>query len=72
MHWLSPDELSETTLAEAMSSVLASPPAVVTDRPDLRGRQRAVEHLLARGAQVLPIPAHEDRAPSAGLMSGEA
>ena len=72
VHWLSPDELSETALAEAMSSVLASPPAVVTDRPDLRGRQRAVEHLLARGAQVLPIPAHEDRAPSAGLMSGEA
>ncbi len=55
-----------------MSSVLASPPAVVTDRPDLRGRHGAVEHLLARGAQVLPIPAHEDRDPSAGLMSGEA
>ena len=41
------------TLAEAMLRTLRSAPFQPDEAPDLRGRERAVQHLLARGADVV-------------------
>jgi predicted glycosyltransferase len=58
VHWLPPGELAPDTLAAAMVRALGAPARPSEDgAPDLNGRQRAVAHLVARGAQVLPIPA---------------
>lgn len=46
VRWLSPDSLSPEVLAAGMVEALAGPRPVVTDPPDLGGRERAVRHLL--------------------------
>jgi predicted glycosyltransferase len=70
VNWLSPDALAPHTLAEAMLRTLRSAPFQPDEAPDLRGRERAVQHLLARGADVVPIPSSDgERASANGLMS---
>ena len=61
MHWLPPDELTAGTLADAVVQALDAEPGQFDASPDLRGRQRAVEHLVARGADILPIPSDGGR-----------
>jgi predicted glycosyltransferase len=45
--WLSPGSLSVEALGDAVISALDAPAAAVADRPDLRGLEHAVQHLLS-------------------------
>ena len=53
----SPRCAGTTHLAEAMLRTLRSAPFQPDEAPDLRGRERAVQHLLARGADGVDPPA---------------
>lgn len=61
VHWLPPDKLTTGTLADAVVQALDAEPGQFDASPDLRGRQRAVEHLVVRGADILPIPSDGGR-----------
>jgi predicted glycosyltransferase len=47
VRWLSPESLSPDALASTIVEALASPRPVLSDPPDLRGRDRAVGHLVS-------------------------
>jgi hypothetical protein len=53
-----------------MVRALRAAPVQPEEPPDLRGRERAVQHLLARGADVVRIPSSDgERASANGLVS---
>jgi predicted glycosyltransferase len=69
--WLQPEQLEEHRLAEAISGALATPAARDGGpAPDLRGTERAVEHILGRPADS-PCAADE-LVPAAARLASEA
>lgn len=53
VRWLPPEWVSPPRLAAAMLDALASPVPVASRAPDLRGRERAVRHLLTGLAEPM-------------------
>jgi predicted glycosyltransferase len=51
VQWVAPDALSADSLATAMAVALDTPAAPVCVQPDLRGRQRAAQHLMGGGVE---------------------
>ena len=47
VRWLSPDSLTPEALASMMVEALVGPSPVVSDPPDLSGRDRAAQHLVS-------------------------
>jgi hypothetical protein len=64
-----PGDLAPDALADAMVHALSAPPITEDEAPDLRGRQRAVAHLLAQRPDVLPLSPTEPQDTLEELMS---
>jgi predicted glycosyltransferase len=65
IRWLAPESLTPEALAAAMVAALAAPARVVSEAPDLRGRESAARYLLS-GLAHQPRP----RSPAAVAVNG--
>ncbi|MGH3588495.1 MAG: glycosyltransferase family protein, partial [Pseudonocardia sp.] len=66
VHWLDPASLSAESMASAMLRALDTPAGFLLAKPDLRGRERAVRHLLSNGAHAATNGADQDLVMSTG------